>query len=93
MQHGALSTPEGEIDISWTINETEDPKIVDLTWRELKGPDVSPPTEFGFGAKLVERSLKRGLGAKVDVAWEKPGLIVHMELPVPELRREDYFSP
>ena len=93
MRHGALSLPEGRIEIFWSIDETVTPKIIHLTWREAGGPPVRPPTELGFGARLVERSLKRGLGAKVDVAWEPSGLLIEIELPVPEMRGEDYFAP
>ena len=74
LRHGSLSVPEGQVDVSWQIDDTAIPRIVDLTWREFKGPLVRPPTELGFGAKLVERSLKRGLGANVDVAWEPGGI-------------------
>ena len=84
---------EGQVDVSWQIDDTAVQRIVDLTWRESKGPLVQPPTELGFGAKLVERSLKRGLGANVDVAWEPGGLIVHIRLPVPEIAHDDYFAP
>jgi PAS domain S-box-containing protein len=93
LRHGSLSVPEGKVDVSWVIDETVNPRIVDLTWRESNGPLVHPPTELGFGAKLVERSLKRGLGANVNVGWEPGGVTVRMQLPVPEVAQEDYFAP
>ncbi|MGZ3410524.1 MAG: PAS domain S-box protein [Xanthobacteraceae bacterium] len=93
LRYGALSTPTGTIDIKWTIANGSEPKSIDLTWRELNGPAVKPPTEFGFGAKLVDRLLKRGLGAEVDVTWDPAGLIIRFQLPIPEVRREDYFIP
>ena len=93
LRHGSLSVPEGQVDVSWVIDESANPRIIDLSWREFNGPEVRPPTELGFGAKLVERSLKRGLGANVDLAWEPAGLFVRMQLPVPEIAHDDYFAP
>jgi PAS domain S-box-containing protein len=93
LRHGALSVSEGRIDISWTVEDSTDLKIVNMNWRELNGPPAYPPTVLGFGARLVERSLRRGLGAQIDYEWEKSGLIVHIQLPVPQMHHEDYFAP
>jgi len=93
LRHGSLSHPEGRLDVSWSIDNSVSPRVIDLTWRELNGPVVQPPTELGFGSKLIERSLKRGLGADVDLSWEPNGLVVHMRLPVPEIAHSDYFAP
>jgi PAS domain S-box-containing protein len=92
LRHGALSSPDGSIEIQWKT-EASEPSTIDLTWREINGPPVKTPTEVGFGAKLVERLLRRGLGADVDVTWSETGLVLRIRLPVPDLRREDYFVP
>ena len=91
LRHGALSTSIGTIDIEWTIADGEEPKVIDLTWREINGPAVKPPTEFGFGAKLVDRLLKRGLGAEVEVTWDQAGLIIRFRLPIPEIAARRLF--
>jgi PAS domain S-box-containing protein len=93
LRYGALSVPEGTIDVRWTTDGAPEPNAIDLVWRELNGPPVKVPTEVGFGAKLIDRLLKRGLGADVHVTWGETGLILRITLPVPEQRREDYFVP
>jgi two-component sensor histidine kinase len=53
-KYGALSTPEGRLDIGWTRAPGGE---VHMLWRERGGPEVSPPTRTGFGSKLFERGL------------------------------------
>jgi two-component sensor histidine kinase len=52
-KYGALSAPDGVIDIEWT----EDGDDIVVTWRERGGPPVTPPTRRSFGTSLIERSL------------------------------------
>jgi two-component sensor histidine kinase len=58
-KHGALSHPDGRVLISWK----SDDGVVRLEWREEGGPLVSPPTEHGFGSRLVAQSLKSVSGS------------------------------
>ena len=55
MQHGALSTPRGALDISWRMLESA-PSRLQLVWKERDGPPVAPPVQRGFGTALIERS-------------------------------------
>jgi two-component sensor histidine kinase len=66
-KYGALSTPDGRVDIRWAHHDD----ALRLSWRELGGPAVSPPTRRGFGSRLLEASL-RDLGgeSRLDFAPE-----------------------
>src|SRR6185312_14311508 len=47
-KYGALSRPEGRVELRWKA----DNGALDLTWRETRGPPVIPPTHRGFGSRL-----------------------------------------
>ena len=72
-KHGALSTPEGQVSLTWT---TED-DLVRIVWLERGGPPVAQDRRPGFG----ERILKRGLGDhEAQMSFEPEGLRVTMLL-------------
>ncbi|MEO5586997.1 MAG: HWE histidine kinase domain-containing protein [Novosphingobium sp.] len=75
MKYGALSTPNGTLDVS----SSTDPDATDLciTWAERGGPLVEPPQNpHGFGSKLVQRSVTGQLGGSIEYDWSEGGLIV-----------------
>ena len=71
-KYGALSTPEGAVELSWAVG----PELgLRFAWTERGGPTVaSPPGRRGFGSKLIEAVARRQLGGHVELAWEPEGL-------------------
>jgi two-component sensor histidine kinase len=69
MKHGALSSPNGRVDVKWQV----DGRMVRLTWHEQNGPTVIPPTRQGFGTVIVTESLKSLSGA-TTFAFDPAGL-------------------
>jgi PAS domain S-box-containing protein len=69
VRHGALSVPDGRIDLSWRLDDDQDLHIV---WREHGGPPAPPPSRKGFGMQLLERGLAREFvgGVRIDFAPE-----------------------
>lgn len=58
LKHGALSTPHGSIDISWTVDRTDAGPLLDFAWREQGGPPVREPSgRKGFGMRLLTRAF------------------------------------
>jgi len=55
-----------------------------LTWREVGGPPVEPPTRRGFGSRLIERSLQGALGGSAEQTFEPDGLVCRLRLPLRE---------
>src|SRR6185436_3075638 len=49
VKHGALSVPDGFIEIAWTA----DGEKVTMRWVERGGPQTVTPDSYGFGARLV----------------------------------------
>lgn len=52
-KHGALSTPDGAVEVRWAIEGTGD---LALVWREVGGPPVVEPTRRGLGSQIIGAS-------------------------------------
>jgi two-component sensor histidine kinase len=76
-KYGALSSPDGRVEIRW--NRHDD--TLSLTWRELGGPAVSPPTRRGFGSRLLEASL-RDLGGHSRLEFAPDGVRAEFRITV-----------
>jgi two-component sensor histidine kinase len=74
-KYGALSTPEGRVDITWAFDGSGPDRIVRLTWRESGGPPVRRPTRRGFGSFVLEQVAPSMLGAKGVLQFEASGVV------------------
>ncbi|WEX89966.1 PAS domain S-box protein [Sinorhizobium garamanticum] len=74
-KYGALSTPEGYVDIQ--CFEGKEQFI--LTWRERGGPPVENRAgEEGFGSLLSRATVKGQLGGEISREWKPEGLTIRM---------------
>ena len=83
-KYGALSTPEGQIEIDWKLANSGEGDLV-LHWRESGGPPVRVPHKSGFGSKLIRTSVERQLGGTVQMNWLAEGLQCDMTLAMERL--------
>jgi two-component sensor histidine kinase len=76
---GALSVPEGRVDVTWTL----DPQTqrLHLTWTERNGPPVHPPEKRGFGTRLIE-TLGKQLKGDVRLTYEPTGFVYAFDVPI-----------
>lgn len=83
-KYGALSTPEGRVEVAWTLGHAEGdgPRVVEILWRERGGPSVRPPERRGFGSQLLERALSRESGAEVALDFAPEGVECRIRLPL-----------
>jgi CheY-like chemotaxis protein len=82
-KYGALSAPNGRLDVSWTLgNDT-----LILQWRETGGPPSVPPKKTGFGSKVIDASIKRQLNGDIEREWSADGLSCVVRVPA------EHFSP
>ena len=70
-RYGALSHPQGRVEVSWSRNGDGGARI---DWRETGGPPVSPPHAMGFGSRLITATAASQLGGSATFAWEPAGL-------------------
>jgi two-component sensor histidine kinase len=79
---GALSVPDGRVDIAWTL----DPKTqcLHLRWTEKNGPAVRAPEKRSFGTRLVE-TLGKQLKGEVHLTYEPGGFVYAFDVPLASL--------
>ncbi|MBX3482609.1 HWE histidine kinase domain-containing protein [Phenylobacterium sp.] len=75
VKYGALSSPAGRVDVSWTVEAGK----LRLTWRESGGPPVKKPAQRGFGARLLEQGLAEELRGSVRLSFPPEGLVCEVE--------------
>ena len=77
LKYGALSAPEGVLDVSCASSSDE----ISLVWTEHGGPPVKEPAvETGYGTKLVERAIANQLGGSMVRSWGQEGVVVTLRL-------------
>lgn len=77
LKYGALSSPEGTLDVSGTIVGDN----VEIHWTERGGPRVAKPDgPGGYGSKLLHRILAGHLGGDLEHDWSEEGLIVKLRI-------------
>jgi len=77
VKYGALSKPEGTVNVSWSVNDGK----LRMEWRERGGPPVKSPFKRGFGTTLIEQTAKSEGGGSRMVA-EADGLRWEIALPL-----------
>jgi PAS domain S-box-containing protein len=80
VKHGALSMPSGKVTMSWNEIAAEPQPHLRLIWRETGGPEVTKPVRSGFGLTVL-KSVASELGATIDSAFDRQGLVCTIEGP------------
>jgi len=83
-KYGALSTGEGHLEVTWRVTGPNGKSELEIMWLETAGPLVTPPSRRGFGTKLIELSLVRGLKAKVNREFLEAGVRCQISVPFTE---------
>lgn len=80
VKYGALSVPEGRIEIRWRIDGEG---RLRLTWTERGGPPVEPPREDGggFGSRMLDRTARLN-GGSIRVEYKPQGVEAELILPL-----------
>jgi PAS domain S-box-containing protein len=75
-KYGALSVPEGRVEIAWSHDAG---KSLMLRWSETGGPPVDPPTRQGFGTRVMEAMVQGQLSGTIRFDWRSEGLVCEIE--------------
>jgi two-component sensor histidine kinase len=82
---GALSVPDGRVEIAWSVDETT--QRVRLTWTEKGGPAVAAPTRKSFGTRMMG-SLGQQLNGQVQLVYEPGGFVYILDVPLTSLTQK-----
>jgi PAS domain S-box-containing protein len=83
-KYGALASADGRVELC--IGK-DGPDVV-FDWSESGGPPVPPKVERGFGTDLVDMSVTRQLGGRLDYDWRSEGLRFTARIPAAVMTRE-----
>jgi two-component sensor histidine kinase/DNA-binding response OmpR family regulator len=79
---GALSIPEGRVEVTWTVDQPT--QRLRLTWTEMGGPLVSEPTRRSFGTRMMG-SLGQQLNGQVKLSYQSTGFVYMLDVPLTSL--------
>lgn len=82
-KYGALSLPGGQLEISWTMDESSG---CEIQWRERNGPLVTVPSRSGFGSALIERSVPYDLSGESAIRFVPSGVEATFRIPPPHVK-------
>lgn len=81
-KYGALSTPDGKVEVRWRVEPASDPGALELVWREHGGPSVAPPSRRGFGFDLITRGFARDVGGEAQLDFAPDGVCFRLTAPL-----------
>lgn len=82
LKYGALSTPDGRLQVEWTI----DGDMLNIDWQETGGPIVlSAPATHGFGSVLITQSIRQ-LNGTISYRWQPEGVAFRITAPLAHLK-------
>jgi two-component sensor histidine kinase len=81
-KYGALSQPEGRLDLRWSAEAAGSAELLTFEWVESGGPPIVPPVEKHFGTRLIQSSLTHTLRGKVELNFAPEGLACKISLPL-----------
>ncbi|WP_019999018.1 HWE histidine kinase domain-containing protein [Aureimonas ureilytica] len=85
MKYGALSVPDGRVEIVWQVIGQGVDAILDMTWHEVGGPPATAPVGRGFGSRLIGMGLL-GTGG-VELAYSQEGLTARMQASLSQMQQ------
>ena len=87
-KYGALSVPEGRVEVSWAVSGHAPERGLMVHWRERGGPRVAEPAKAGFGSRLIRRTVEDELGGRVVLEHRPEGVTCAILIPLAEGRPE-----
>ena len=81
-KYGALSVPQGQLSVSWTMLANKGRMLV-LQWSERGGPAVAAPSSVGFGTSLIQKALDAH-GGSASIQYAAEGVTCEIKLPLAE---------
>ena len=80
-KYGALSAPGGKLTLRWRLGDDEDQGKVCIDWTETCQHEIKPPTQTGFGSRLIQSSASHDLQGSAKLQYHGTGL--HCEIMFP----------
>lgn len=89
-KYGALANSSGTVSVVLAVDDTSD--TFQFTWIENGGPSVVPPTQNGFGTRVLESFATLSLNAQTTLEYKSGGLCYALVAPLSRLLPEQAHS-
>lgn len=84
VKYGALAAQDGRLEVLWSLRDNG--TMLVLSWREWQlDTPLTPPTRYGFGMEILEKTLAYELKAKTRSAFLPEGFRCSIEMPLAKL--------
>jgi PAS domain S-box-containing protein len=90
VKYGALSVPEGVVDVRWSIASDG---MFTFVWSETGGPPVTLGDSKGFGSRLILRVLPQELCGTADIDYRPAGVVFTLTTSLESVRDRPSGSP
>ncbi len=81
VKYGALSAPNGRLEVKWALTEVDDVPHLRLTWHERGGPTSAASPRKGFGTVVLERVVPQALNATAKLDLSSGAVSWTIDLP------------
>jgi PAS domain S-box-containing protein len=81
-KYGSLSARLGRVEVSWSVQRTEQGLTLLFDWKERNGPPHKRNRRPGFGSKLIHTVIERQLNGKVLQSFGPKGLEAELTIPL-----------
>jgi two-component sensor histidine kinase len=82
IKYGALSLPDGQVGMHWSIEGAGAEARFKFQWQEREGPPVTPPTREGFGRMVLEKAAAQDFGALPKIRFASEGVSYEIDAPL-----------
>lgn len=85
-KHGALSSPEGRLEVQWTIGPRRRPgaERLEMFWTETGGPEISRYPTPREGTQLVREFIREVVGGELEMAYPRGGAFHRIAMDLDE---------
>jgi two-component sensor histidine kinase len=73
IKYGALSQPDGSVNLAWAVRDSEEGSDFSLSWVETGGPIVREPSRQGYGTRYIRSALGSLLGLPPEITYAPDG--------------------
>ena len=83
VEHGALSVPDGRIEVTWCTEASEAGEVLRFEWLETNVPMPGASSWHpGFGTELIRRILSQELGTEASLGFGPQGVVCTIIAPI-----------
>ena len=81
VEHGALGSPNGRVEVHWRVNDAEPDRPLTLCWLEPEKRTDAQPSHAGFGTEVLTRMLSYSFKGDTTITYGTDGLRCTIRVP------------